>query len=62
VKIATKYNYEKQWQVTQEKDLLKIIEEEVGNADPQGTLKYVKEVISKGKEISLGSCKFKKVG
>ena len=61
MKIATKYNYEKQWQVTQEKDLLKIIEEEVGNADPQGTLRYVKEVIAQGKEISLGSCKFKKV-
>lgn len=60
MKIETRYNYEKIWQLTGEKDLLKIISEEVGDIDPQGTLSYVKESIKNGKEISVGSCKFRK--
>ena len=60
MKIETKYSYEKIWQITQEKDLLKIIEEEVGNADAQGTLEYIKEAIKNSKEINVGSCKFRK--
>lgn len=60
MKIETKYNYEKIWQLTQEDDLLKIINEEVGDADPKGTLLYIKEAIKNGKEIMVGSCKFRK--
>ena len=60
MKIETKYNYEKIWQLTQEDDLLKIISEEVGDADPKGTLLYIKEAIKNGKEIMVGSCKFRK--
>lgn len=59
MKIETKYNYEKTWSLTSEADLLKIIAEEVGDADPKGTLVYIKEVIKTGKEISVGSCKFR---
>ena len=59
MKIETKYSYEKTWSLTSEADLLKIIAEEVGDADPQGTLIYIKEVIKTGKEISVGSCKFR---
>ncbi len=59
MKIETRYNYEKVWQLTQENDLLKIIAEEVGDADVQGTLHYIKEIIKSGKEISVGSCKFR---
>lgn len=58
--IQTQYNYEKTWTITTEKDLLKIITEEVGDADPEGTLLYIKEVIQSGKVISVGACKFKK--
>jgi len=58
--IQTQYNYEKTWTVTNEKDLLRIIEEEVGDADPQGTLLYIKESIKNGKVISVGSCRFRK--
>ena len=58
--IQTQYSYEKTWTTTQEKDLLRIIEEEVGDADPQGTLAYIKEAIKSGKSISVGSCKFRK--
>ena len=59
MKIQTQYNYEKTWQDTSEKDLLRIIEEEVGDADPAGTLMYVKEAIKNTKVISVGSCKFR---
>ena len=59
MQIETRYSYEKIWTLTQESDLLKIIEEEVGNADCQGTLLYIKEAIKEGKEIMVGSCKFR---
>jgi len=62
MQIETRYSYEKIWQVTKEVDLLKIIAEEVGDADPSGTLIYIKESIKNGKEISVGSCKFRKKG
>lgn len=61
--IQTQYNYEKIWTDTSEKDLLRIIEEEIGDADPKGTLSYVKESIKSGKTISVGECRFRmKVG
>jgi hypothetical protein len=59
MKIQTKYNYEKIWTLTAEKDILKIIEEEVGDADVQGVLAYIQETIKTGKELSVGSCKFR---
>lgn len=59
MKIETQYNYEKTWTITNEKDILKMIEEEVGDADPAGTLSYIKEVIKKGKLITVGSCRFR---
>jgi len=57
--IQTQYNYEKIWTNTNEKDLLRIIEEEIGDADPKGTLLYVKEAIKNGKVLSIGECKFR---
>jgi hypothetical protein len=57
--IQTRYNYEKIWTITTEQDILKIIAQEVGDADPHGTLTYIKEAIKKGKSISVGTCKFK---
>ncbi len=62
MKIQTQYNYEKIWTITQEKDLLRIITEEVGDADPSGTLLYVQDAIKNGKVITVGSCKFKMEG
>jgi len=59
--IQTKYSYEKIWTDTNEKDLLKMIAEEVGDADVNGTLLYIKEAIKNGKELSVGSCKFRKL-
>jgi len=60
MKIQTQYSYEKNWTDTSEKDLLRIIEEEIGDADSKGTLTYVKETIKNGKVITVGSCKFRK--
>jgi len=57
--IQTQYSYENIWTTTEQKNLLKIIEEEIGNADPEGTLEYVLEVIKRGKVISVGTCKFR---
>jgi len=59
MKIQTQYNYEKIWTLTNEKDLLRIIEEEIGDADPKGTLLYVQEAIKGGKVITLGACRFR---
>ncbi len=57
--LLTQYHYEKVWRETKESDLLRIIKEEIGDADPEGTLSYIKEVIKKGKTISVGECKFR---
>lgn len=57
--IQTQYNYEKTWTITNDVDLLKMIEEEIGDADPKGTLTYVKEAIKGGKTITVGSCRFR---
>ena len=60
MQIQTQYNYEKTWTTTNETDLLRIIEEVIGDADPKATLVYVKEAIKDGKTITVGSCRFKK--
>jgi len=57
--IQTQYNYEKTWTDTKEDDLLKIIKEEIGDADAKGTLIYINEVVANGKTINIGSCKFR---
>lgn len=59
MKIQIQYNYEKTFTDVSEDELLKIIEEEIGDADAKGTLTYIKEVVQKGKLISVGSCKFR---
>ncbi len=62
MQIETKYSYEKIWRATSQNDLLKIIVEEVGDYDPEGVLKYVKESLKKGKIITVGSCGFRTCG
>lgn len=57
--IQTQYTYEKVWTDTKEEDLLKIIEEEIGDADMKGTLIYIKDAIKNGKVITVGSCRFR---
>ncbi|MEA3374069.1 MAG: hypothetical protein U9Q62_10345 [Campylobacterota bacterium] len=57
--ILTQFVYEKMWRPTSDDDALKIIEEEIGDADPKGTLDYVKSAIKEGKTITVGECRFK---
>lgn len=59
MEIYTQYVYEKTWSKTSQKDALRIIEEEIGDADPKGTLSYILEQIQKGKTITLGECRFR---
>lgn len=59
MKIQTQYTTEKKWTDTNEADILRIIEEEIGDADPKGTLDYIKEAIQKGKVITVGACRFR---
>jgi len=59
MQIQTQYSYEKTWRTTKEDDILRIIAEEVGDADPKGTLEYIKEAIKNGKVIIVGSCRFR---
>ncbi|MFA5233086.1 MAG: hypothetical protein WC390_01710 [Sulfurimonas sp.] len=59
MQIETQYSYEKTWRRTKEDDLLQIIVEEVGDADPKGTLAYIKEAIKSGKVITVGGCRFR---
>jgi len=44
---------------TSQKDVLRMIEEEMPETDTQGTLKYILSEIQKGKTVTLGSCRFK---
>ena len=60
MQIETKYSYEKNWTLTNEKDLLRMIEEEIGDSDAKGVLAYLKEATVDGKIITIGSCKFRK--
>lgn len=60
MKIETKYNYEKNWTLTNEKDLLRIIDEEMDDTDANGVLIYLKEATIGGKIITIGSCQFRK--
>ena len=59
MQIETRYSYEKRWTITSEEDILKMIAQEVGDADVKGTLTYIKEAIKNGKELSVGSCKLR---
>jgi hypothetical protein len=60
--IYTQYSYEKKWMKTSEKDALRMIEEEMPETDAKGTLTYIVSEVSKGKVITLGSCRFKTEG
>ena len=59
MEILTRFNYEKKWLKTTKKEALDIIEKEMPQTDPDGTLLYILNEIKKGKTITLGDCKFK---
>ncbi len=59
LKIVTQYTYEKRWRPTSETDAVTIIKEEIGDVDPEGTWRYVRGEIEKGKTITVGECRFR---
>ena len=58
VDIYTQYIYEKSWQKTNQKEALRMIEEEMPETDAQATLAYILTEIEKDKVITLGECRF----
>jgi phosphotransferase system HPr-like phosphotransfer protein len=59
MELWTQYTYEKRWTITTQKEALKMIEEEMPEADAKSTLNYILTEIKKGKTITLGECRFK---
>ena len=57
--IYTQYTYEKKWLKTSQDDVLRMISEEMPETDAQSTLLYILSEISKGKTITLGTCRFR---
>ena len=57
--LYTQYIYEKKWTKTSQKEALCMINEEMPEADAEGTLAYILSEISKGKTVTLGECRFK---
>ena len=57
--LLTQYLTETRWVPTTREDAQRIVAEEVGDADPAGTLAYILEATRGGKVITVGSCRFK---
>ena len=56
--IYTQYIYEKSWQKTSQKEVLRMIKEEMPETDAQSTMAYILNEIEKDKDITLGECRF----
>ncbi len=59
MQLYSRYIYEKRWTLTNGKDALRIIREELGDIDPGGTLEYILKEIARGKTVAAGECSFK---
>jgi hypothetical protein len=60
--IATRFLNEKRWVPTTRKDALRLISEEMPETDAEGTLSYILSETAKGKMVTLGECRFGKLG
>ncbi len=58
--LYTQYTHEKRWLKTSREEALRIIAEEMPETDAEGTLAYIESEIAKGKQITLGSCRFRR--
>ena len=58
-KVFTKYHYEKVWRPTSEKDLNRIIEEELPEAPVAETLAYIMSSCKAGKTVNFADRSFK---
>jgi len=57
--LLTCFIKERRWVPTRREDALRIIAEEMGDADPEGILAYVLEATKDGKSITVGACRFR---
>jgi hypothetical protein len=57
--LQTQFVKETRWVPTTREDALRILEEEMGEADPEGVLEYVLAATKTGKVITVGSCRFR---
>jgi hypothetical protein len=58
MEIYTQFTNEKKWVKTTKKEALRLITEEMPEADVEGTWSYIVSEIEKGKVITLGECRF----
>ena len=58
-KVYTKYHYEKVWRETSEKDLNRIISEELPEAPVAETLAYILGMCHDGKVVNFADISFK---
>lgn len=61
MELYTQYSYEKKWMKTSQQDVLRMIEDEMPETDPESTLKYILSEIAKGKVVTLGGCRFSSI-
>ncbi len=59
--IMTQFLYEKNWTKVDDKEAIRLIDDEMKMGDGKGTLAYVKSAGASGKVITIGECRFKLV-
>jgi len=55
----TQFLYEKVWTKVDDKEAMRLIDDEMKMGDAKGTLAYVKSATQNGKSITVGECRFK---
>jgi len=55
----TQFLYEKIWTKVDDKEAMRLIDDEMKMGDAKGTLAYVKSATQNGKSITVGECRFK---
>jgi hypothetical protein len=57
--LMTQFLYEKTWTKVDDKEAMRLIDDEMKMGDAKGTLEYVKSATRDGKTITVGECRFR---
>jgi hypothetical protein len=57
--VLTQFLQEKRWVPTTRSDALRLIADEMPQTDEEGTLAYILSEVKRGRQITLGECRFK---
>ncbi len=57
--LMTQFLYEKSWTKVDDKEAMRLIDDEMKMGDAKGTLEYVKSATITGKTITVGECRFR---